>query len=113
MDSTARDFLMDRNLAIVYLIRYKGLRPKEIASINRGMVNLAQSSLEFKQNHYKLLGKPIDHIRAYVQTIEPLKQPGHTRTIRYLFPTIIVVRIFNTIMKKKNRNGYRHEAYRK
>lgn len=75
MDSTARDFLMDRNLAIVYLIRYKGLRPKEIASINRGMVNLAQSSLEFKQNHYKLLGKPIDHIRAYVQTIEPLKQP--------------------------------------
>lgn len=75
IDSAARDFLIDRNLAIVHLIRYKGLRPKEIASINMGMVNLAQSTMEFKQTLYKLSGKPIEHIRAYLQTIEPLKRP--------------------------------------
>lgn len=75
IDSKARDFLMDRNLAIVHLIRYKGLRPKEIASINLGMVNLGQANLEFKQSLYKLSGKTIEHIRAYLQTIEPLKRP--------------------------------------
>lgn len=75
IDSAARDFLIDRNLAIVHLIRYKGLRPKEIASINMDMVNLGQSSLGFNQNIYKLSGKPIEHIRAYLQNVEPLKRP--------------------------------------
>src|SRR5699024_6358442 len=75
IDSAARDFLIDRNLAIVHLIRYKGLRPKEIASINMDMVNLGKFRLEFNQNIFKLSGKPIEHIRAYLQTIEPLKRP--------------------------------------
>lgn len=75
IDSKARDFLIDRNLAIVHLIRYKGLRPKEISSINIGMVNLGQATLEFKQSVYKLSGKTIEHVRTYLQTIEPLKRP--------------------------------------
>lgn len=75
IDSAARDFLIDRNLVIVHLIRYIGLRPREMASINMDMVHLSQATIEFKQNRYKLSGKPIEHIRAYLQTIEPLKRP--------------------------------------
>ncbi|HLQ87556.1 MAG TPA: site-specific integrase [Enterococcus sp.] len=57
IDSVARDFLIDRNLDIVHLIRYKGLRPKEIRSINIGMVNLEQATFEFKQSLLSYPGK--------------------------------------------------------
>lgn len=75
IDSAARDFLIDRNLAIVHLIRYNGLRPREITSINMDRINLAQSSIECNQNLYKISGKPIEHIRAYLKTIDIPKQP--------------------------------------
>ncbi|WP_420798648.1 hypothetical protein [Lederbergia galactosidilytica] len=66
---------------MVYLIRYKGLRPKEISSINMSMINLAQSTIEFKQdghrNIYKLSDEPLQHVLTYLKTIDPLKRPRY------------------------------------
>lgn len=39
------------------------------------MVNVGHATLEFKQSLYKLSEKTIEHIRAYLQSIEPLKRP--------------------------------------
>lgn len=79
IQSSARDTLIHRNMAIVQLIRYKGLRPKEISSINMHMVNLAQSIMEFEvddqQIIYQLSGKPIQYIREYYQSIDPQIRP--------------------------------------
>ncbi len=79
IQSSARDALIHRNMAIVQLIRYKGLRPKEISSINMHMVNFAQSIMEFKvdgqRNIYPLTGKNIQYICEYYQSIDPLKRP--------------------------------------
>ena len=77
--SIARDTLINRNLAIVHLIRYNGLRPKEIAFIDMRMINLAQSTIEFESNGqqttYTLSGKHIRYIRDYYQSIDLIKRP--------------------------------------
>jgi site-specific recombinase XerD len=77
--SAARDVLIPRNLAIVHLMRYKGLRPKDISSITMNMLNLAQSTLVFKQERshvtYKIPEVHASHILEYLNSIEQLKRP--------------------------------------
>ncbi|MGM0940285.1 MAG: tyrosine-type recombinase/integrase [Bacillota bacterium] len=79
IQSVARDILINRNLAIIHLIRYKGLRPKEASSIDMHMVNLAQSTIKVEvdgqQIIYKLLDKHVQYIRDYLITIDQLKKP--------------------------------------
>ncbi|GAE93131.1 site-specific recombinase [Gracilibacillus boraciitolerans JCM 21714] len=75
IQSIARDILIPRNLAIVHLMRYQGLRPKEITSITMRMINLAQSTIEFNWNgeriNYTLANTHMTYIRDYIATIAP------------------------------------------
>ncbi|UOQ84320.1 tyrosine-type recombinase/integrase [Gracilibacillus salinarum] len=67
------------NLAIVHLVRYVGVRPKEIALLNINNVNLAQSLIEIKgegsRRTYRLPKSHMTYIRDYLKTIDPLKKP--------------------------------------
>ncbi len=77
--SVARDKLINRNLAIIHFIRFIGLRPKEVSSINIRIVNLVQSTIDFKLNGqqtiYKLSDEHIQHIRDYLKDIDQHKKP--------------------------------------
>ncbi|PAF27391.1 hypothetical protein CHH61_03470 [Shouchella clausii] len=79
INSAARDKLISRNLAIVLFVRYKGLRPSEIASINMDTVNLVHSTIEFKRDgqkvQYQLSGMHAQYIKDYLRTIDPIKKP--------------------------------------
>jgi len=78
--SPARDALIARNLAIVHLMRYKGLRPKELSSITMDMLNLAQSTLFIQQVAYSIPETHARYIREYLSAIEELKRPRwHSR----------------------------------
>lgn len=77
--SAARNELINRNLAIVHLLRYKGLRPKDLSSLDMTMVNLAQSTIQYSRDgrtvSYSLSPKEVQHLRDYITGIEPLKRP--------------------------------------
>lgn len=78
-NSEARDFLIDRNLAIVCLARYYGLTPNDISSITMDMVNLAQKTIEFKINETSLIieltEEHIQYIRDYRNSIDERIRP--------------------------------------
>lgn len=76
-DSEARNILMSRNIAIVHIIRYNGLRPKDISEINMDKVSLSQSTLEVKGINYKLKSITTKHIRDYLKAIDSLKRPRY------------------------------------
>ncbi|MGX1266802.1 site-specific recombinase XerD [Rossellomorea marisflavi] len=77
--SAARDELINRNLAIVHLLRYKGLRPKDLSALDMNTVNLAQSTIQYSRDgrtvSYSLSPKEVQYLRDYIMGIEPLKRP--------------------------------------
>jgi site-specific recombinase XerD len=77
--SAARDELINRNLAIVHLLRYKGLRPKDLSALDMTMVNLAQSTIQYSRDggtvSYSLSQKEVQYLRDYIMSVDPLKRP--------------------------------------
>ncbi|MGG0888963.1 tyrosine-type recombinase/integrase [Cytobacillus horneckiae] len=74
--STARDYLIERNLAIVYLARYYGFTPRDISSITMDKINLAQKTIEVSTNRIiKLKDEHIRYIRIYRNSIEKTIRP--------------------------------------
>jgi site-specific recombinase XerD len=62
----ARDYLIERNVSIVYLMRYYGLTPSDIHNIDMNDINFAQDKLVIHSSH----GKRELHIeRSCVQEI--------------------------------------------
>jgi site-specific recombinase XerD len=78
-NSEARDFLIDRNLAIVCLARYYGLTPNDISSITMDKVNLAQKTIEIPNSKQSLLialtEEHIQYIQDYRNSIEQKIRP--------------------------------------
>lgn len=77
--SSARDYLIDRNLGIVCLARYYGLTPKDISLITMENVNLAQRTIEIKTNGSPLMieieDEHLQYIRDYRNSIEESLRP--------------------------------------
>ncbi|MCM3603154.1 site-specific integrase [Robertmurraya korlensis] len=78
-NSTARDFLIDRNLAIVCLVRYYGLTPNDISNITMDMINFAQKTIEIKTNETPLIieltEEHVQYIRDYRNSIDEKIRP--------------------------------------
>ncbi|WP_368298900.1 tyrosine-type recombinase/integrase [Cytobacillus firmus] len=77
--STARDYLIDRNLGIVCLARYYGLTPKDISLITMRSVNLAQKTIEVNTSGSPLMieieDQHLQYIRDYRNSIEESLRP--------------------------------------
>lgn len=77
--STARDYLIERNLAIVCLARYYGFTPKDISSITMDKVNLAQKTIEIKTDGSSLIieieDEHIQYVLDYLNSIEKSIRP--------------------------------------
>ncbi|KYD11425.1 hypothetical protein B4102_2153 [Heyndrickxia sporothermodurans] len=77
--SEARNYLIERNLAIVCLVRYYGLTPNDIASITMNGVNLAQKTIAINSNgtslKIKLQDEHIQYIRTYRRSIDKSIRP--------------------------------------
>ncbi|MEN8702461.1 tyrosine-type recombinase/integrase [Bacillus infantis] len=77
----ARDFLIDRNVAIVYLLRFYGLTPSLISSIVMNDINLARKTLaissEGAPKTIELADEHIKPIRDYLKSIDPLLRPRY------------------------------------
>lgn len=74
--STARDYLIERNLAIVYLARYYGFTPRDISSITMDKINLAQKTIEVSTGEvYEIADEHIHYIRIYRNSIEKTIRP--------------------------------------
>lgn len=80
----ARDFLIDRNVAIVYLLRFYGLTPSLISSIVMNDINLARKTLtissEGAPKTIDLAEEHIRPIRDYLKSIDPLLRPRYRST---------------------------------
>lgn len=76
---TARDYLIERNLSIVYLMRFYGLTPAEIAAIDMKDINLAQRTLiiygSTGSRRATIDKKHLQNITAYLNSIDALKRP--------------------------------------
>ncbi|WP_162986507.1 site-specific integrase [Virgibacillus sp. Bac332] len=79
INSSARDELINRNLAIICLIRYYGFKPSDISKINMEMVNLAQCSIDVLHEDrtvtYQLSEEHIQYIQNYLKSIDRMKRP--------------------------------------
>ena len=64
--AAARDQLIDRNVAIVLLIRYYGLTPKEISMIDMANINFPQNTLEIPAEHGQRTFKLIDEHKKWI-----------------------------------------------
>ncbi len=74
--STARDYLIERNLAIVYLARYYGFTPRDISLITMDKINLAQKTIEVSTGEvYEIADEHIHYIRIYRNSIEKTIRP--------------------------------------
>lgn len=49
--AAARDYLIDRNVSIVFLMRFYGMTPTEISSINMESVNFAHNSIKLSSKY--------------------------------------------------------------
>lgn len=78
-NSAARDFLIDRNAAIIVLIRYCGLTPSEITSITMNDINLAQGTLITTDCHRRLqiTKEHCEYINKYLNTFERPVRPRY------------------------------------
>lgn len=78
-NSTARDYLIERNLAIVCLARYYGFTPKDISSITMDKINLAQKTIEIKTVGSSLIielkDEHIQYVLDYRNSIEKSLRP--------------------------------------
>lgn len=80
-ESAARDFLIDRNIAILNLIRFYGLTPTQISNLNMSNINLGQGYITIKgegtegrnikinQEHKLLITKYLNTFPNYNQLI--------------------------------------------
>lgn len=64
--AAARDQLIDRNVAIVLLIRFYGLTPKEISLINMANINFPQNTLEIPAEHGQRTFTIIDEHKKWI-----------------------------------------------
>ncbi|WP_110925926.1 tyrosine-type recombinase/integrase [Bacillus massiliglaciei] len=78
-ESTARDYLIERNLSIVLFARYYGLTPKDISSITMDKINLAQKTIDIRTPDsiikIQLKDEHIQYIRDYRNSIEEKCRP--------------------------------------
>lgn len=78
---SARNYLLDRNTAIVQLIRTYGLTPQEIHNLTMKNINFAQKELIFKgEEHirkFTIEEEIMKHTRNYFFSIPPLFRPKY------------------------------------
>ncbi|WP_157827646.1 tyrosine-type recombinase/integrase [Niallia nealsonii] len=78
---SARNYLLDRNIAIVQLIRTYGLTPQEIHNLTMKNINFAQKELILEGNEasrkFTLEEDIIKNIRAYFFSIPSLFRPKY------------------------------------
>lgn len=76
---SSRTFLIERNLAIVSLIRFYGLTPPEVFSIEMKDINLAQGTLivdgPLSPREIKLDDELMKYLTTYLNLIDKLKRP--------------------------------------
>lgn len=73
----SRNVLIDRNLSIVYLMRYYGLTPSEIHRLNMSHLNLSQGILTLRENSILIKNTYMKHLRAYLHSIPHLFRPKY------------------------------------
>lgn len=73
----SRNVLIDRNLSIVYLMRYYGLTPSEIHRLNMSDLNLSQGVLTLRENSILIKNTYMKHLRAYLHSIPHLFRPKY------------------------------------
>lgn len=75
--AVSRNVLIDRNLTIVFLMRYFGLTPSEINHLNMSDLNLSQGILNLRGRHVLLKDAYLKHLRAYIHSIPMLFRPKY------------------------------------
>ena len=75
--AAARDHLIDRNVSIVYLMRYYGLTPSEISSINMDKVNFAQNTIVLPGRDLMLLEDHKKKLIKYFTSIPKQFRPRY------------------------------------
>lgn len=124
---SARNYLLDRNIAIVQLIRIFGLTPQEIHNLTMKNINFAQKELILQENEttrkFIIEEDIMGHIRNYFFSIPPLFRPKyHTldplfvafNNISYSFqydydiqrPKVLSVRAIQEMIKDEVRKIY-------
>jgi site-specific recombinase XerD len=73
----SRNVLIDRNLAIVFLMRYFGLTPSEIHHLNMIDLNLSQGVLNLRGRPVKLKEAYLNPLRSYIHSIPKLFRPKY------------------------------------
>ncbi|MFT8321239.1 MAG: tyrosine-type recombinase/integrase [Bacillus sp. (in: firmicutes)] len=78
---SARNYLLDRNCAIVLMIRTYGLTPTDIHSLSMDKINFAQNEFVLKTEEYTRTFSLNDNIseflRSYFYSIPPLFRPRY------------------------------------
>ncbi|MGP7815690.1 tyrosine-type recombinase/integrase [Niallia sp. 01092] len=78
---SARNYLLNRNIAIVLLIRTYGLTPTEIHSLTMKHINFAQKELMVQTNEqrrtFQLQESMMNYLRDYFFSIPPLFRPKY------------------------------------
>lgn len=75
--AASRNVLIDRNLSIVYLMRYYGLTPSEIHQMNMKDLNLGQGSLSIRGLTLLIKDEHIKPLSSYLHSIPELFRPKY------------------------------------
>lgn len=73
----SRNVLIDRNVAIVYLMRFYGLTPSEIHQLDMTDINLSQRVLNLRGRPLQIKDSYFKYLRSYLHSIPILFRPKY------------------------------------